>query len=65
MFGQEQEDGSFHRFHVYSMRQAIEEKFILDVLQNYMIYNTCFRIAKTMADNPDVLSSRAAKVIRK
>ena len=65
MFGQEQEDGSFHPFHVYSMRQAIEEKFILDVLQNYMTYNTCFRIAKTMVDNPDVPSSRAAKVIRK
>ena len=47
------------------MRQAIEEKFILDVLQNYMTYNTCFRIAKTMIDNPDVPSSRAAKVIRK
>lgn len=65
LFGQEQEDGSFHPFHVYSMRQAIEEKFILDVLQNYMTYNTCFRIAKTMVDNPDVPSSRAAKVIRK
>lgn len=65
MFGQEYDDGSFHPFHVYSMRQAIEEKFILDVLQNYMTYNTCFRIAKTMTDNPDVPSSRAAKIIRK
>ena len=65
MFGQEHEDGSFHPFHVYSMRQAIEEKFILDVLQNYMTYNTCFRIAKTMTENPDVPSSRAAKIIRK
>ena len=65
MFGQEREDGAFHPFHVYSMRQAIEEGFILDVLQNYMTYNTCFRIAKTVTDNPDVPSSRAAKVIRK
>ena len=65
MFGTEYEDGSYHPFHIYSMRQAIEEEFILDVLQNYMTYNTCFRIAKTMEANPDVPSSRAAKVIRK
>ena len=64
MFGTEHEDGSFHPFHIYSMRQAIEEGFILDVLQNYMTYDTCFRIAKTMEDNPDVPGSRAAKVIR-
>ena len=65
MFGTEHEDGSFHPFHIYSMRQAIEEGFILDVLQNYMTYNTCFKIAKTIEDNPDVPGSRAAKVIRR
>ena len=59
------EDGSFHPFHIYSMRQAIQEGFILDVLQNYMTYDTCFKIAKTTEDNPDVPSSRAAKIIRK
>jgi len=65
MFGTEYEDGSFHPFHIYSMRQAIEEGYILDVLQNYMTYDTCFRIAKTTEDNPDVPASRAAKLIRK
>ena len=65
MFGTEQEDGSFRPFHIYSMRQAIEEGFILDVLQNYMTYDTCFKIAKTTPDNPDVPTSRAAKVIRR
>lgn len=65
LFGTEYEDGSFHPFHIYSMRQAIEEGFILDVLQNYMTYDTCFKIAKTTQDNPDVPVSRAAKVIRK
>ncbi|MBQ9721795.1 MAG: type I restriction endonuclease subunit R, partial [Oscillospiraceae bacterium] len=65
MFGTEQEDGSFRPFHVYSMRQAIEEGFIMDVLQNYMTYNTCFKIAKTIPDNLDVPASRAAKVIRR
>ena len=65
LFGTEYEDGSFHPFHIYSMRQAIEEHFILDVLQNYMTYETCFKIAKTMEDNPDLPASRAAKVIRR
>jgi len=65
LFGTEYEDGSFRPFHSYSMRQAIEEGFILNVLQNYMTYDTCFKIAKTTEDNPDVPSSRAAKVIRK
>ena len=46
MFGSQWTDGSFHPFHIYSMRQAIEEGFILDVLQNYMTYSTCFKIAK-------------------
>lgn len=65
MFGTPAPDGSFHPFHIYSMRQAIEEGFILDVLQNYMTYDTCFKIAKNIPDNPDVPSSRAAKVIRR
>ena len=65
MFGTEYDDGSFHPFHVYSMRQAIEEGFIMDVLQNYMTYSTCFKIAKTIPDNPDVPASRAAKAIKR
>ena len=65
MFGTEQSDHTYRPFHVYSMRQAIEEGFILDVLQNYMTYNTCFKIAKTIQGNPEMKSSRAAKVIRK
>ena len=65
LFGTEIPGSGFHPFHIYSMRQAIEEGFILDVLQNYMTYDTCFRIAKTIEDNPDVPGSRAAKVIRR
>ncbi len=65
MFGTACKDGSFHPFHVYSMQQAIEEGFILNVLQNYMTYKTCYKIAKTTQENPDVPSSRAARVIRK
>ena len=65
LFGTEQADGSFRPFHVYSMRQAIEEGFILDVLQNYMTYATCFKIAKNTPENPELPESRATKIIRK
>ena len=65
MFGTEYEDGSFHPFHIYSMRQAIEEGFIMDVLQNYMTYRTCFRIAKTIDENPELPASRTSKIIKK
>ena len=37
----------------------------MDVLQNYMTYHTCYKIAKTIPDNPEVPASRAAKVIRR
>ena len=40
IFGDEYQDGSFHPFHIYSMRQAIEEGFIMDVLSNYSTYKT-------------------------
>lgn len=47
------------------MRQAIEEGFILDVLQNYTTYKTCYQIAKNTEGNPDVPQSKALKIIRK
>lgn len=66
MFGVlDQDDGSFHPFHIYSMHQAIEEGFIHDVLRNYMTYKTCFEIANKTENNPDVPASRACKVIKK
>lgn len=65
MFGEKQADGSFKAFHVYSMRQAIEEEFILDVLKNYMTYKTCYRIAKNTPDNPEVPTTKAVKAVRR
>lgn len=65
MFGTQDETGQFHPFHIYSMHQAIEEGFILDVLQNYMTYKTCFKIANSTPENPEVPASRASKVIKK
>jgi type I restriction enzyme R subunit len=57
-------DGDNHRpFHLYSMRQAIEEGFILDVLANYATYATYFRLQNAAADDPDVESRKAAAKI--
>lgn len=65
MFGTQDDKGEFHPFHIYSMHQAIEEGFILDVLQNYMTYKTCFKIANSTPENPEVPASKASKVIKK
>ncbi len=51
-FGVSQEDGSFKPFHLYSMKQAIEEGFILDVLANYTTYKSYYEIEKSIEDNP-------------
>ncbi|WP_347275278.1 RNA-binding domain-containing protein [Candidatus Kuenenia sp.] len=50
-------------FHKYSMRQAIEERFILDVLKNYTTYETYFRIVKTAEDDPNVERKKAARAL--
>ncbi|CBH21382.1 Type III restriction protein res subunit [Acetoanaerobium sticklandii] len=65
MFGTQHTDGTFHPFHIYSMKQAIEEEFIHDVLANYMTYKTCFKIAKSTPDNPELPESEAKKAIKR
>lgn len=64
MFGTRDENGKYHPFHIYSMRQAIEEHFILDVLQNYMTYKMYYKIAKTIPDNPELDTTAGIKAIR-
>lgn len=63
MFGQRDESGSYHPFHIYSMRQAIEEGFILDVLKNYMIYKMYYKIVKSIPDNPEIDTTTGVKAI--
>jgi type I restriction enzyme R subunit len=63
-FGQLQADGSFRPFHLYSMKQAIEEGFILDVLANYTTYKSYYEIQKSIADNPLFDSEKAQKKLR-
>ena len=64
-FGEKGEDGKFRPFHLYSMRQAIEERFILDVLQNYTTYQSYYEIIKSSEENPDYDSEKAQKKIRR
>jgi len=52
LFGQKRDDGKYEAFSLYSMRQAIEEGFILDVLENYTTYTTYFNLLKKIADDP-------------
>lgn len=65
MFGTKLADGSFRAYHIYSMKQAIEEGFILDVLQNYMTYKTCYKIVKNTPDNPEVPATKATKAVQR
>ena len=53
LFGRPSSRDTPEAFHVYSMRQAIEEGFILDVLRNYTDYDTYYKIAKQAADDPE------------
>ena len=50
-------------FHEYTMRQAIEEGFIMDVLQNYTTYKRFFGLIKQVEDDPDVPRTQAAKAL--
>lgn len=63
-FGERQDDGSFREFHLYSMKQAIEEGFILDVLANYTTYKSYYEIEKSIAENPQFDTKKAQKKLR-
>jgi len=59
LFGTKDAEGQFVPFHLYSMRQAIEEGFILDVLANYTTYATYWKVGKQVEDDPEYDSRRA------
>ncbi len=63
-FGVCQEDGKYKPFHLYSMKQAIEEGFILDVLANYTTYRSYYEIEKSIEDNPLFDTIKAQKKLR-
>ena len=64
-FGTEDQEGKFHPFHLYSMKQAIEEGFILDVLTNYTTYRSYYELTKSIEGNPEYETERAQKMLRR
>lgn len=60
-FGTRGPDGLPHPFHLYTMRQAIEENFILDVLKNYMTYKAYYRLEKAIEDDPELDERRGQR----
>lgn len=52
-------------WHIYSMRQAIEEHFIFDVLENYTTYDTYFQLGKKTKENPEYAKKQANKALGK
>ncbi len=66
LFGQPRKDGreGFEAFSLYSMRQAIEEKFILDVLENYTTYRVYWNLLKTIEDDPRYDRDKASYLLR-
>jgi type I restriction enzyme R subunit len=64
LFGTKRPDGKFEPFSLYTMRQAIEEKFILDVLKNYTTYKTYWRLLKTIEDDPHYDRNKASYILR-
>jgi len=65
VFGHKDAEGKPQPFHLYSMRQAIEEGFILDVLKNYITYELYFKLTKAIEDDPNLNKKKAAKAIGK
>lgn len=63
VFGIKDTTGKPKPFHLYSMKQAIQEGFILDVLQNYTTYKTYFKLSKEIEEDPKVNKKQAARAI--
>jgi type I restriction enzyme R subunit len=63
-FGRQGADGKFYPFHLYSMKQAIEEKFILDVLEKYTTYKSYYEVQKSVEGNPLFDTAKAHKKLK-
>lgn len=61
----DRESGLIRPFHVYSMRQAIDEGFILNVLENYTTIKSAFKLIRASADNPELIEGPAYKALVK
>ena len=63
LFGRLNTKGQYEAFHLYSMKQAIEEGYILDVLQNFTEYETMFRLNKEIEEDPRMKTDDAKRQI--
>ncbi len=63
MFGRLNKHGQYEAFHLYSMKQAIEEGYILDVLANYTTYSTYYQLNKEIKDDPMLQTADAKRQI--
>src|SRR5207237_3184166 len=64
LFGTKRPNGKFAPFHLYSMRQAIEEGFILDVLASYATYKAYSRLLKKLEDDPRYDKKTSQKLLK-
>lgn len=58
-------NGKYYPFHVYTMKQAIEEKFIMDVLESYTVYESYYQLYKKVDEDPEFDNKRAQKRLRR
>jgi len=65
LFGEPQADGKYYPFHLYSMRQAIEEGFILDVLQNYTTYEQYYSLLQATTEDPHFSTTQLVRALHK
>lgn len=63
LFGTPDSHGKPVPFHLYSMKQAIEEGFILDVLKHYTTYKAYYKLTKAIEDDPEVDKKKASRAI--
>ena len=63
LFGRKNEDGEFEPFHTYTMRQAIEEHFILDVLKNYTTFKRYFKLVKSAEADEEYEKTKAVRAL--
>ncbi|MEK7763510.1 MAG: RNA-binding domain-containing protein, partial [Nitrospirota bacterium] len=64
LFGTKRPDGKFEPFQLYSMRQAIEEGFILDVLEHYATYKAYWKLLKTIENDPRYDKNKATYLLK-
>lgn len=63
IFGKKNSEGNYEPFHLYSMKQAIQEGFIMDVLLNYLPYELFFKLSKKITDDPTLNKKKTLRAI--